>query len=289
VMTAPALTVLGQTSIVEAAKIMESAQLKRLPVVDDLGRLIGMVTRRDLLKVFLRSDADIAREIVDEVLPDILGGTPDEIRVEVDDGVVTLSGELRHGTVAPTLVRQIERVDGVVDVVSCLTVGDDTDADAPTARWPLAVRARGHVLCADSRPGRSGCGDRRRAAVGCGPRERPVRAGVSELRLGADRRTGRRVLPGRRPTIRAREPVLYPDGIVVQDATLSQGGQLFTGLAPDGYVLINAPAPVSDRYLPTGLAAGHLAVIPASRIAMTHIGKPVPNAALLGASPHSPG
>jgi CBS domain-containing protein len=62
-MTAPAVTVMPQTLLVEAAKLMESAQLKRLPVVDDLGRLVGMVTRGDLLKVFLRDDADIPMEL----------------------------------------------------------------------------------------------------------------------------------------------------------------------------------------------------------------------------------
>jgi len=137
-MTAPALTVLGQTSVVQAAKIMESAQLKRLPVVDDLGRLTGMVTRRDLLKVFLRGDGDIHREIVHELLPDLPGVTPRDVRVEVDDGVVTLLGELRQSSLVPAVIRQIERVDGVVDVVSYLTVEDAADNRATAARWPVA-------------------------------------------------------------------------------------------------------------------------------------------------------
>jgi CBS domain-containing protein len=129
-MTAPVLTVLGQTSVVQAAKIMETAQLKRLPVVDDLGRLVGMVTRHDLLKVFLRGDAEIAREIVEEVLPDVAGVAPDQIEVEVDDGVVTLHGELRQRSAASALVRQVERVDGVVDVVSYLSVTGEELADS---------------------------------------------------------------------------------------------------------------------------------------------------------------
>jgi CBS domain-containing protein len=137
-MTAPALTVLGQTSVVQAAKIMESAHLKRLPVVDDLGRLTGMVTRHDLLKVFLRGDGDIHREIVNEVLPDLPGVTSSDISVEVDDGVVTLLGELRQTSLVPAVIRQIERVDGVVDVVSYLTVEDDADSPAAASRWPVA-------------------------------------------------------------------------------------------------------------------------------------------------------
>jgi CBS-domain-containing membrane protein len=137
-MTAPALTVLGQTSVVQAARIMESAQLKRLPVVDDLGRLIGMVTRHDLLKVFLRGDSAIHREVVNEVLSDLPGVSPGDIRVEVDDGVVTLLGELRRPSLASAVIRQVERVDGVVDVVSYLTVEDERDNEAIRSPSPIA-------------------------------------------------------------------------------------------------------------------------------------------------------
>jgi len=130
-MNAPAVTVMGTTSVVAAARIMEADELKRLPVVDDMGRLIGMVTRRDLLKVFLRTDVDIHREIMAEALDGLVGVERSELRVEVDDGVVTLLGEVERGSVIPALVRQVERVDGVVDVVSYLAV--DSDADAPLA------------------------------------------------------------------------------------------------------------------------------------------------------------
>jgi CBS-domain-containing membrane protein len=137
-MTAPVLTVLGQTSVVQAAKIMDSAQLKRLPVVDDLGRLTGMVTRRDLLKVFLRGDSAIHREVVNEVLPDIPGVVPGDVEAEVDEGVVTLLGEVRARSLVPSIIRQVERVDGVVNVVSFLTVSADAEPSAATAPWPLA-------------------------------------------------------------------------------------------------------------------------------------------------------
>ncbi|MGI5239694.1 CBS domain-containing protein [Dactylosporangium sp. CA-139066] len=120
-MSAPAITVMGTTSLVAAARVMESAELKRLPVVDDLGRLIGMVTRRDLLKVFLRSDDDIRREIRQEALHGLVGVEASQVRVEVDDGVVTLLGQVEHAVVIPSVVRQVERVDGVVDVVSHLS------------------------------------------------------------------------------------------------------------------------------------------------------------------------
>jgi CBS-domain-containing membrane protein len=136
-MNAPAVTVTSTTSVVAAARIMETDGLKRLPVVDDIGRLIGMVTRRDLLKVFLRTDDEIRREIVAETLDGFVGVERSQLRVEVDDGVVTLLGEVERGSVVPALVRQIERIDGVVDVVSHLSVELDETDQAKGYRAPV--------------------------------------------------------------------------------------------------------------------------------------------------------
>jgi CBS-domain-containing membrane protein len=137
-MNAPAVTVMSTTSVVAAARIMETDELKRLPVVDDMGRLIGMVTRRDLLKVFLRTDDDIRREIVAEALDGLVGVEQSQVRVEVDDGVVTLLGEVERGSLVPALIRQIERVDGVVDVVSHLSFeADDTGEQPKGYRAPV--------------------------------------------------------------------------------------------------------------------------------------------------------
>jgi len=130
-MTAPAQTVLPQTSLVEAAKLMETAELKRLPVVNDLGRLVGIVTRSDLLKVYLRSDTDLRREIVDEVLVDIPGLDRELVRVTVDDGVVTLEGEVDRRSVITAAVRHVERVAGVVDVISDLSYRHDDLVEPP--------------------------------------------------------------------------------------------------------------------------------------------------------------
>jgi CBS-domain-containing membrane protein len=132
-MTTPAVTVLPQTTLVEAAKIMDSGDLKRLPVVDELGRLTGMVTRSDLLKVFLRDDTDIRREIRTEVLADLVGVEPSQIHVDVDDGVVTLLGRLDRRSLVPVTIRHIERVAGVVDVVSHLSYRVDDVNGEPRA------------------------------------------------------------------------------------------------------------------------------------------------------------
>jgi CBS domain-containing protein len=137
-MTSPAMTLLPQTSLVEAAKIMETENLKRLPVVDDLGRLVGMVTRHDLLNVFLRDDADIRTEIIDETLSGIVGVESTQVRVEVDSGVVTLLGQLDRRSLVTMTVREIQRVPGVVDVVSYLTYrADDIERSAASFRSPI--------------------------------------------------------------------------------------------------------------------------------------------------------
>lgn len=130
-MTTPVVTVSARTSLVAAAKVMDEGRLKRLPVVDQDGRLVGMVTRRDLLKVFLRPDKQIRAEIVDEVLDGIAGVEPTQVTVDVGDGVVTLLGEVDRRSLLPVVRRLVERVDGVVDVVSHLTFAVDDTRQPP--------------------------------------------------------------------------------------------------------------------------------------------------------------
>ncbi|GIJ48087.1 pyruvate ferredoxin oxidoreductase subunit gamma [Virgisporangium aliadipatigenens] len=86
--------------------------------------------------------------------------------------------------------------------------------------------------------------------------------------------------------IRLREPVLTPDALVVQDPTLLRAPGVFTGLAPDGSVVVNAAVARERLPLPPAVAAldrEHLVVLPATALALSHIGRPVPNVALLGA------
>jgi CBS domain-containing protein len=115
-MSSPVVTASPTMSVVAAARLMDSTDVKRLPVVDDLGRLIGMVTRRDLLKVFLRPDDEIKRQIRTEVLPATDGVTPHTVDVAVVDGVVTLTGEVAKRSAARALGASVERLDGVVAV-----------------------------------------------------------------------------------------------------------------------------------------------------------------------------
>lgn len=119
-MSAHPVTVLASAPVVEAARMMDSAAVKRLPVVDEFGRLIGIVSRYDLLKVFLRSDREIYDDVVAE-LGQVPGVELSEVRVEVAGGIVTLTGELPRMSLVSVVVRLAERVDGVIEVVSRLT------------------------------------------------------------------------------------------------------------------------------------------------------------------------
>jgi pyruvate ferredoxin oxidoreductase gamma subunit len=86
--------------------------------------------------------------------------------------------------------------------------------------------------------------------------------------------------------IRLREPILEPDALIIQDPTLFKGVDVFQGLAENGYLLVNSNKSLAELGL-TGVAArlpaGHVRIVPASELALKHVGRPLPNAALLGA------
>ncbi|MER6628944.1 CBS domain-containing protein [Streptomyces sp. NPDC000987] len=115
-MTSPALAVRGEATLAQAAREMARARVKRLAVVDEDGRLEGIVSRADLLKVFLREDEDIAREVSREVVAYLFPAPDAEVRVEVDEGVVTLGGRVRDTSLVPVAARMVRAVEGVVDV-----------------------------------------------------------------------------------------------------------------------------------------------------------------------------
>ncbi|MFF0311252.1 CBS domain-containing protein [Streptosporangium sp. NPDC004379] len=128
-MTAPAVTVRAHASIVSAMRLMEEHGIKRLPVVDAEGVLQGIVSRHDLLKVFVRDDADIAEEVRRDILDRTLWAEPSTASVTVHQGVVTLTGRMHRRSDARLAVRMVQRVNGVVDVVDELRwTLDDTPA-----------------------------------------------------------------------------------------------------------------------------------------------------------------
>ncbi|MEV7236633.1 CBS domain-containing protein [Streptomyces sp. NPDC051020] len=131
-MTTPAVTIHPEQRVSDAARLMERQKVDRLPVVDEEDRLIGIATRRDLLRVFLRTDEEIRQRVVEEVLVSALGLPPGAVAVSVRDGMVMLEGRLHHRSDVPLAVRSTWRVEGVVGVVSRL--GFDIDDCRPRSR-----------------------------------------------------------------------------------------------------------------------------------------------------------
>ncbi|MFB8032903.1 CBS domain-containing protein [Streptomyces sp. NPDC056004] len=143
IMSAPAVTVHAQESAPEAARLMTRSGVERLPVVDDEERLVGIVTRRDLLRLFLRPDAEIRRRIIRDVLVNTMGLEPDAVTIHVVDGVVTLEGRMESRGQIAVLTYLAEQFDGVVAVVSHVTA--PVDGPVPpslqgTAHGPSAGR-----------------------------------------------------------------------------------------------------------------------------------------------------
>ncbi|MGC0327999.1 CBS domain-containing protein [Streptomyces sp. SAI-170] len=120
-MSTPPVTVQADDTIVEAARTMAQRHVERLPVLDEEHRLVGIVTRRDLLQVFLRPDAAIRDEVIDEVLVRALWLAPGSIDVSVTEGVVTLTGRLERKSETEITVSMTRQIDGVVAVVDKLT------------------------------------------------------------------------------------------------------------------------------------------------------------------------
>jgi CBS-domain-containing membrane protein len=132
-MTTPAVTVTPGTSVREAAREMFRHHIHQLPVVDPMpGRLIGIVTRSDLLAVYERPDELIRREILYDVIEGTLALPRTEFGVTVAGGVVTIRGRLGLRSDALRLVGAITHVEGVISVVDRLTYErDDTTDRAP--------------------------------------------------------------------------------------------------------------------------------------------------------------
>lgn len=119
-MTSPAVTVGGDALIADAARLMQQRNIKRLVVVDGRGRIMGIVTRSDLLRVFLRTDEDLRDEVTSKLIPAIVPSDADTVEVDVRSNVITLRGEVDRRSDAEILSRMARDVDGVVDVVNLL-------------------------------------------------------------------------------------------------------------------------------------------------------------------------
>lgn len=127
-MTAPPITIPIDTPLAEAARMMQERNVRRLVVTDGRGRIAGIVSRSDLLQVFLRTDEELRAEIADVLIPAVLPDANAAPRVDVRWNVVTLSGRVERRSDAEILVRLAADIDGVVAVVDRLMFRwDDTN------------------------------------------------------------------------------------------------------------------------------------------------------------------
>ncbi|WP_327002163.1 CBS domain-containing protein [Dactylosporangium sp. NBC_01737] len=115
-MTAPPVTITTTATLTQAAQLMEHRNVKRLPVVDDDELLVGIVSRRDLLRRYLREDDVIRADVIESVLRGIMWIDPIEVDVAVTGGHVTLAGKIDRRSSAQIAVRLIRGLDGVVGV-----------------------------------------------------------------------------------------------------------------------------------------------------------------------------
>ncbi|MGW2638872.1 CBS domain-containing protein [Streptomyces sp. NPDC001348] len=129
-MSAPAVTVRPGTTLAQAARIMAARHVQRLPVVDDEDRLQGIVSRGDLLKVFLRPDEEIEEEVRRTVVSYLFPALGHTIHVSVHDGVVMLRGQVQDTSLVWVAERLVRAVEGVVGVEARL-VGKDTEPGGP--------------------------------------------------------------------------------------------------------------------------------------------------------------
>jgi CBS domain-containing protein len=126
-MTWPPVTVGPGDPVSQAAQLMYDRRVKRLPVVDAVGRLAGIVSRTDILSVFSRPDDEILKQITNDVILDTYLKDPDRFRVTVKDGVVTMSGDPESAMAGREIIDTIRHVEGVVAVRDRL----DHPADEP--------------------------------------------------------------------------------------------------------------------------------------------------------------
>lgn len=114
VMTAPAVTIGENAPVTEAARVMKSRKVKRLPVVDSGGRLRGIISRADVLSVYERPDGEIWNDVIKEIITGEFGLDPEMFVVTVQAGVVTVTGSVDRRADALGLLGAIRHLEGVV-------------------------------------------------------------------------------------------------------------------------------------------------------------------------------
>jgi CBS domain-containing protein len=142
-MTAPAITITADEDVAEAARRLETHRIKRLPVIDGERRLVGIVSRRDILRIFLRTDEELLDE-VNALLVDDFWILPEGWSARVENGTVHLTGRMDRRSTVRIAESAVRRVDGVVAVESDLTFAEDDSAGSPVRDYPYRGVFTGH-------------------------------------------------------------------------------------------------------------------------------------------------
>lgn len=121
VMSRDVVTLTPDVDHAQAARSMRRNKIKRIPIVDHNGSLLGILSRADILRAFTRPDAEIRSEIRDRVMRNVLWIDPELVDIQIDDGNVTMKGHLETRSDVELLEELVERLDGVVAVSSQLT------------------------------------------------------------------------------------------------------------------------------------------------------------------------
>jgi CBS domain-containing protein len=135
-MTSPAATIEAGRPTTAAATLMVDRSVNRLPVVED-GKLIGIVSRADLVRAFVRSDEQLEEAIRNDVLLHVLWLDPSLFDVSVENGVATIRGRVDRRSIADMIERAVRHLPGVMDVVCAVTWEFNDDKVEPPKTDPV--------------------------------------------------------------------------------------------------------------------------------------------------------
>ena len=126
-MTSPPVTIGPEEPVQHAALLMYDRAVERLPVVDEAGHLVGIVSQVDVLSIFSRPDEEIRREVANLVAQPNFPMDPGDLEVTVEDGIVTLSGRPLTGQIGRDVIEAVRHIEGMVAVRDQLGPADEDD------------------------------------------------------------------------------------------------------------------------------------------------------------------